>query len=101
MNSQRQLNGHPATSSVWQIAGTATQQVRHIRTGIDIVAIVVLTFFAAVYLVWHSCPLGIITRTFQTTGHSAQLAASLDIAHSASEPHCISSHNARLVAEVG
>ena len=45
--------------------------------------------------------MGVIARTFQTAWHSAQLTASLDIAHTAAKSHGISSHNAWLVAEIG
>ena len=101
VNGQRQFDGHPASCRIGHIAGAATQQIGHIGSHVDIVAIVVLTLLAAIDLVWHACPLGEIAGAFQTTGHPTEFSATLDVAHATSEAYGIGCHNTRLAAEVG
>ena len=97
MDGQRQFEGHVAPYGIRDITRAASEIVRHQRTHVDIVAIVVFAVLRAIHAVRHSCPLGIVARALQTAGHTAGGIAATDITHTASETYGISRHHTILM----
>ena len=102
VNGQRQFDGNLATFSLGHVAGATTQQIGHQRTDVDVVSIVVFSVLAAIDLVGHACPLGIIAGPLECPWHTTHTAIALDVAHASSESDGISCHHtavATLVAD--
>ena len=101
MDGQRQFYRNVTTNGIWCKNRTATKQVGHQGTHVEVVAIVVLAILATIYLVRHSCPLCIISCAFQTTGQSAGFAPSFYVTHTTAKADGISRDYAFVLAEVG
>ena len=100
MYGQRQFDGHLATLYRWHIARPTAQHVGHQRAYINVVAIVVGTVLAAVYVIWHSSPLCPIACSLQGSWQSADGAEACDISHTSAKAYGISGDHAFLIALV-
>ena len=100
VDSQRQFDRHMTACRIRHIARATSQQISHVRTGIDIVAVIILTVLRGIDGIGHTCPLGIIAGTLDTTGQSAGGIAATDVTHTPSETYRIGCDDARLLAQV-
>ena len=100
MNSQRQFDRHLAPCAVRQIDGASSEIVGHTRTGIDIVAIIVLSVLGAIHGVGHASPLGIVARTLEAARQETHLALAPRIAHTATNAYTIGCDDAIAIAQV-
>ena len=92
MKRQREFYRHVLALPGRHVNRTAAQPVGHQRTGVDVVGVIIFSLSAAVNLVRSSCPLGVVSGSFQATGQSAGITATLYVSHAAAKADSICSY---------
>ena len=102
MYGQRKFKGYAPSLTMRNVDRAAGKEVTGQGTCIDVVGIVVLSASGTIDAEWHTCPLTVVTSAFQTTRQLADIAATLNVSHSATEAHSIGrDHTVTVMALVG
>ena len=97
---QREFDGHFPSCAVRQVNRASCQQVGHAGTGVDVVAVVVLSVFRAVNGVGHTSPLGIVACALEASWQQTHLSVARDVSHSSANAHAVGRDGAVAIAEV-
>ena len=101
MKRQREFYRHVLALPGRHVNRTAAQPVGHQRTGVDVVGVIIFSLSAAVNLVRSSCPLGVVSGSFQATGQSAGVIATLYVSHASAKADSICSNHSAARSLVG
>ena len=106
VHAHTELKRHRKTAVAREIHTSASHIVGKQGSALDVVAIVISTLKGRINMIWHASPLGIITASFKTTGHSTACTTchtgrhAGHIAHTASKTDTIRCDDTAVIALV-